>query len=125
MEFCETCENKMSIKWKNEIIDTQKQKLLVYYCTTCGNNKYFDKNNIINPKLYHQNYKIDKSYITFNNELLCSDPTLQKVNNSNIICPTCKDKTSDQQDIIFYIYDTDNMQYLYICKHCKSSWKTQ
>ena len=29
MEFCDNCENKMNIKWKNE----NSQKLLIYYCT--------------------------------------------------------------------------------------------
>ena len=80
---------------------------------------------IINPKLFHQNYEIDKSYITFNNELLCSDPTLQKINNPDIKCPTCPNLSQEEQDIIFYIYDNDNMKYLYICSHCKSSWKTE
>lgn len=121
MEFCDNCENKMNIKWKNE----NSQKLLIYYCTTCGNVKQYDKNSIINPKLYHQNYELDKSYVTFNNSLLVSDPTLSKVENSNIKCPTCTDLTEKQQDIIYYIYDTDNMKYLYICTYCKSSWKTE
>ena len=127
MEFCDNCENKMGIKWKNDTVNSSKEKLLVYYCMTCGNVNEYDKNTIINPKLHHQNYQIDKSYITFNNELLCSDPTLQKVNDPDIKCPshTCSKLTQEQQDIIFYIYDTDNMKYLYICSHCKSSWKTQ
>tara|TARA_Y100000768_G_C23965879_1_gene677828 strand:- start:1610 stop:2005 length:396 start_codon:yes stop_codon:yes gene_type:complete len=131
MEFCDNCDNKMNIKWKNDIVDSKKEKLLVYHCITCGNIKEYNKNTIINPKLYHQNYQIDKSYVTFNNELLCSDPTLQKVTDKDIKCPntTCPSYTSSnsnaQQDIIYYIYDTDNMKYLYICCHCKSSWKTQ
>ena len=124
MEFCDICDNKMNIKWKNNI---NKEKILVYFCITCNNIKEYDKNTIINPKLYHQNYQIDKSYVTFNNELLCSDPTLQKVNDPDIVCPsyTCSNLTKEEQNIIYYIYDTDNMKYLYICCHCKSSWKTQ
>ena len=131
MEFCDNCDNKMDIKWKNDIINSKKQKLLIYNCITCGNIKEYNKDTIINPKLYHQNYQIDKSYITFNNELLCSDPTLQKVTDPDIKCPNtiCSSYTSTDlnkgQDIIYYIYDTDNMKYLYICSHCKSSWKTQ
>lgn len=132
MEFCDSCENKMSIKWKNSNEDRnpdiKNEKLLIYYCTTCGNIKHYDKNTIVNPKLYHQNYKVDKSFITFNNELLCSDPTLQKAKGSEIKCPTCsKDKKSDDEDsdIVYYIYDTNNMKYLYICCKCKSSWKTE
>ena len=35
-------------------------------------------------------------------------------------------KKSDQpEDIVFYIYDIDNMKYLYICRDCKTSWKTE
>ena len=125
MEFCSNCDNKMNIKWKNNI--SNNEKLLVYYCITCGNIKEYNKDTIINPKLYHQNYQIDKSYITFNNELLCSDPTLQKVDDPDIVCPsyTRSNLKKEEQNIIYYIYDTDNMKYLYICSHCKSSWKTQ
>ena len=124
MEFCSHCENKMNIKWNNIADGEKTKKVLIYYCVTCGNTKYYDKNTIINPKLYHQNYQIDKSYVTFNNSLLCKDPTLQKVDsNSDIKCPNCEEGKS--KDITYYIYDIDNMKYLYICCHCKSSWKTE
>jgi len=127
MEFCSHCENKMNIKWNNVEEENEdgkiKKKKLIYYCVTCGFNKQYDKDTIINPKLYHQNYEIDKSYITFNNEYLCKDPTLQKVpQDSDIKCPSCED---EPKNIIYYIYDIDNMKYLYICCNCKSSWKTE
>ena len=122
MEFCKNCDNKMNIKWNHN--DEKTEKLLIYYCITCGNTKEYNKKNIINPKLYQQNYEIDKSFITFNNELLCEDPTLQKVENPDIVCPNCKD-ISLKPDIVFYIYDIENMKYLYICCHCKTSWKTE
>ena len=127
MEFCQNCDNKMNIKWKfslPEQTEGTKQKILVYYCITCGNTKEYTKNTIINPKLFQQNYEVDKSFITFNNELLCEDPTLQKVTNPNIKCPNCKN-IDKEEDIVFYIYDIDNMKYLYICSHCKVSWKTE
>ena len=130
MEFCSNCSNKMSIKWKNnEIVDkknpslVKNEKLLIYFCHTCNAIKEYNKDTIPNPKLYQQQYEVDKSFISFNNELLCSDPTLQKVTNKNIKCPTCKD--AKEHNIIYYIYDIDNMKYLYICCHCKSSWKTE
>lgn len=127
MEFCSHCENKMNIKWNNVQVEQEdgikKKKVLIYYCVTCGYNKQYDKDTIINPKLYHQNYEIDKSFITFNNEYLCKDPTLQKVSqDSDIKCPSCED---EEKNIIYYIYDIDNMKYLYICCNCKSSWKTE
>ena len=120
MEFCEQCDNKMNIKWKKNPLNNDK--LLIYYCLSCGNTKEYDKHTIVNPKLYQQNYIVDKSFITLNNELLCEDPTLQKVSNPDIKCPNCTDV---KQDIVFYIYDITNMKYLYICCHCKSSWKTE
>jgi len=123
MEFCNHCSNKMSIKWRNDDDNGVNQKILIYYCVTCNSVKEYNKDTIHNPKLYQQQYGIDKSFISFNNDLLCSDPTLQTVTNDNIICPTCKDKS--KQDIIYYIYDIDNMKYLYICRNCKSSWKTE
>ena len=127
MEFCQNCNNKMNIKWKNNFNeeDNTNEKCLVYYCITCGHTKEYTKDNIVNPKLYQQNYEIDKSFVTFNNELLCEDPTLQQVKNPNIKCPNCKKKSDQPEDIVFYIYDIDNMKYLYICSKCKVSWKTE
>lgn len=126
MEFCDMCENKMGIKWKNDLNEHGKnQKILIYYCSNCGHVKSYTRDTIINNKLYHQNYQIDKSYVTLNNSLLCEDPTLQKVDqNSDIKCPTCED-LSLPKNITYYIYDSDNMKYLYICCNCKSSWKTE
>ena len=86
MKFCNSCSNKMSIKWKNDETN-QNEKLLIYYCVTCGSVKEYNKNTIVNPKLYQQQYEIDKSFISFNNDLLCSDPTLQKIDNPDIKCP--------------------------------------
>ena len=123
MEFCDNCNNKMNIKWKFSSDEEDKKKVLVYYCITCGNTKEYDKNTITNTKLFQQNYEVDKSFITFNNELLCEDPTLQKTNNPDIKCPNCTDEP--HPDILFYIYDIDNMKYLYICSKCKVSWKTE
>ena len=38
MEFCQNCNNKMNIKWKNNFNEDNsiEQKCLVYYCITCG-----------------------------------------------------------------------------------------
>lgn len=127
MEFCQNCNNKMNIKWKNNLNEDGSidQKCLVYYCITCGHTKEYTKDTIVQPKLYQQNYEIDKSFVTLNNELLCEDPTLQQVKNPNIKCPNCKKKSEQPEDIVFYIYDIDNMKYLYICRDCKTSWKTE
>ena len=38
----------MNIKWKNN----EDEKLLVYYCMTCGNTKTYNKDTVVNPKLY-------------------------------------------------------------------------
>ena len=103
MEFCSHCENKMNIKWNNIEEGTKIKKVLIYYCVTCGFNKQYDKNTIINPKLYYQNYAIDKSFITFNNEYLCKDPTLQKVSeDSDNKCPSFDEH--EKKNIIYYIF---------------------
>ena len=41
------------------------------------------------------------------------------LNTPNVTCPSyTSDDSNKGQDIIYYIYDTDNMKYLYICSHC-------
>ena len=43
----------------------------------------------------------------------------------SVECPNCKKSHSTDENIVFYIYDIDNMKYLYICCDCKTSWKTE
>lgn len=147
IEFCESCENQMYIKWNKEDLDTGESISLILYCKKCGNIKslkqedFYDidrkealelkertqeeegeYNNILklrDPVILENIYTtndIDSKY--YNNEYICDDVTLPLINDDNIKCPICTVET----DIIYQIYDQDNMKFLYTCCNCKKSW---
>ena len=150
IEFCEGCQNQMYIKWTKENIDTDEEKIiLILYCKKCGNTKSLtqkdfyeierkeelelktDKNEeeiqeynelltlrdpVILENIYITN-DIDSKY--YDNDYICDDVTLPLINDVNVKCTDCNQKT----DIIYQIYDQDNMKYLYTCCTCKKSWQ--
>ena len=157
LEFCETCDNEMYIKWHDESLDSLNNnpykndnegevkyddtKYMILYCKKCANTKKLTRDdfideNVINsdkatdeekneqkqkysPLIYKKNYEsetIDSRL--FNNEFISEDRTLPFINDPKIKCPSCEDKT----DILYQIYDQDNMKFLYTCKDCKTSW---
>ena len=144
-EFCETCENEMYIKWHDEASEEDDaptetienpEKYMILFCKKCGNTKKLTKEDfksinengieeskeekqIYSPLIYRKNYEnesIDSRL--FNNEFITEDRTLPFVNDEKIECPNCQKKT----DILYQIYDNDNMKFLYTCKDCKTSW---
>jgi len=153
IEFCETCDNEMYIKWHDEILENpdnpyntdvtevnyKDEKYMILYCKKCGNTKKLKKEDfktinengiedskeekqIYSPLIYKKNYEnetIDSRL--FNNEFITEDRTLPFVKDPKIKCPNCK-KLDKKPDILYQIYDQDNMKFLYTCKNCKTSW---
>ena len=142
IKFCQTCNNDMYIKWNEEDIDGDSQKYMVLFCKKCGDvlkktredfnqidlkgeidtrpEANYDRNNF-SPIIYKKNYenkKIDSRL--FNNEFITHDRTLPFVEDPNIKCPSCVDPV--KQEILYQIYDNDNMKFLYTCKNCSTSW---
>ena len=139
-EFCETCENEMYIKWHDEDShvsenpdespDESPEKYMILFCKKCGDTRILKRDKfqkegdppnpeLYSPLIYRKNYEnesIDSRL--FNNEFITEDRTLPFVNDEKIECPNCQKKT----DILYQIYDNDNMKFLYTCKDCKTSW---
>jgi len=148
IEFCETCDNEMYIKWHDGKIENNPyntdyntntdtntdEKYMILYCKKCGNTKILTKDNFVNenedkqsnegkysPLIYKKNYEnetIDSRL--FNNEFITEDRTLPFVKDPKIKCPNCEENI--KTDILYQIYDQDNMKFLYTCKECKTSW---
>lgn len=150
IEFCETCDNEMYIKWHDQKIDDENlydknnadnaevkyndDKYMILYCKKCGNTKKLTKEDFVNenddkqsderkysPLIYKKNYEnetIDSRL--FNNDFITEDRTLPFVKDPKIKCPNCEE--NKKTDILYQIYDQDNMKFLYTCKECKTSW---
>lgn len=134
MHFCSKCDNMYYIK-----LDEENNNNLIYYCRNCGNeDKFLDSKNMcvldINLKQSERNYS------NTINEFTKFDPTLPNITNikcPNLDCPSNVSVTFENEaeesaiktpsvknDIIYIRYDDDNMKYVYLCKNCNNSWKT-
>ena len=108
--FCKNCDNFMFT-----YVDTSTNKLY-NGCKVCGNKD--DINSDENDYIYKSKKTIDISEII--NPDIIKDNTLPKIkNNPNIKCIN----SECQSKIITYIkYNSDNMDYLYICDKCGEKW---
>lgn len=120
MHFCSNCKNMYYIK-----IDEDNPNSLLYYCRNCGNeDSLITEDNICVSKT--QIKKGEKSFSHFINKYTKLDPTLPRV--SNILCPNkdCQTNTKNEDREIIYIrYDDLNINYVYLCSTCDTTWKTE
>ena len=114
MHFCEICENMLYLK----------NDTLQYYCRNCGE----VSNSKIDKCVYSSEYiKDDLANRYLDNPHILDDPTLPRLKkikciNKDCICNTNNDIDSE---IIYIKYNNENLKYLYICTHCKTSWKNK
>ncbi len=114
MEFCEVCNNMLYVK-------TDDARNLVKYCKHCEFSKTELSQNSI--KISETIYTEDELLYNQNiNKYLRYDPTLRRINDSQIKCPNgeCSDK---QQQVLYIKYHPQNMKYLYVCDHCGHIWR--
>ena len=120
MHFCSNCKNMYYIK-----IDEDNPNSLLYYCRNCGNeDNLITEDNICVSKT--QIKKGEKSFSHIINKYTKLDPTLPRIN--NILCPNkdCSTNTKNESREIIYIrYDDVNINYVYLCSTCNTSWKTE
>jgi len=120
MHFCSNCKNMYYIK-----IDEDNPNSLLYYCRNCGNeDSLITEDNICVSKT--QIKKGEKSFSHFINKYTKLDPTLPRVN--NILCPNkdCLTNTKNEpREIIYIRYDDLNVNYVYLCSTCDTTWKTE
>ena len=126
MKFCKDCENMLYIRLLSE--DSNK---LIYYCRNCGNTyDDIDKDNVcvLNSNINMQ----DKGYLQDINEYTKLDPTLPRTQNikcPNQSCPSNhtgddSSKLTNKNEVIYLRYDDINLNYIYICTQCDTTWKT-
>ncbi len=119
MHFCKSCKNKLSIKTSNEDINAPSVK---YYCKSCS----YETNNIHDNEVYKNNYNEGNLGVQGKiNEYTPLDPTLPRI--SSINCPNDKCPSRDSSsgltnEIVYMMYDQNNLKNVYICTHCLHRW---
>jgi len=119
MHFCSVCQNMYYIR-----IDAENPNKLVYYCRKCGNeSSELSADDICVSKTFVNQSEQGFSHII--NKYTKLDPTLPRYN--TILCPNpdCTTNTKDTaREIIYIRYDEINIDYIYLCSTCDTSWKT-
>ncbi len=105
-------------------INPDKEDQLIYYCRNCGSEESnIDQNTyVVKNKLKRQ----DNKYFNIINEYTKFDPTLPRINNipcPNAECISNKEKTK-KNEIILIRYDDKNLNFVYLCSHCDTLWKS-
>lgn len=120
MEFCDVCNNMLYVK-------TNENKNLVKYCKHCTFEKIEDTANgsiKISETMYTED---DLLYCQNINKYLRHDPTLRRINDSQIKCPnkeciTIHDENVQQQ-VLYIKHHPQKMKYFYVCDHCGHNWR--
>ena len=118
INFCDTCDNLLFL-YSN---DDEEDNKLYMGCKNCGARKDYEDSKCI----YNNDYKIDLSETINQNQNLVDDITLPTIrNNPNIKCPNekCKsNKDGEVSELLYIKYDSNDMKYMYVCKHCFQKW---
>lgn len=118
MEFCDVCDNMLYVM-------TNEERNLVKYCKHCDFKREDNSNGSI--KISETMYTEDDMLYCQNiNKYLRHDPTLRRINDSQIVCPNRVCPTIDEnapQQVLYIKYHPQNMKYLYVCDHCGHIWR--
>lgn len=128
MKFCKQCDNMLYFKIEeskkeDEDKEEKKKTLLYYYCRKCGDKELIKQTELIKDITYEKKQIDDIVNI---NKNIKYDPTIPHVKNMN--CPNSEcitNKTTMEQDIIYYRYNEEDIKYLYMCVYCDTTWKPE
>ena len=118
VHFCKNCEYMTEL-----LIEEEK---LIHKCQTCGLKEEVDESERFIYEI--SNDEFDLSEIINSNDYKTHDVTLPKISkNLSIKCvnPECGSHNDSNSEITYIKYDNEGMKYLYICKLCGQTWKTE
>ncbi len=120
MIFCKKCNNMYYLKINND----DGNDNLVHYCRNCGNE---DNNLNENICVYEEDLQKSNTNMNLINEYTKFDVTLPRTN--TIRCPNqnCDSNKNDdiKREIIYIRNNDDNMNYIYLCAVCDTTWKNK
>ena len=122
MHFCKKCENMYYIKLNSD------EKELIHYCRHCG----FEDTELSTKKLSVSKIQVkgdSQSFSNYINEFTKLDPTIPRINTMPCPNPNCTSNIVDEskrepRDILYVRYDDEKLQYIYMCTHCDTTWKS-
>lgn len=121
MKFCTNCNNMYYYATLHE----SKRNEFIYHCRYCKNTERIENNGsyvVIDSKMKKQENKFNHIV----NQYTKYDPTLPRIHNIQCISTECpsREKEDGNTEVIYMLYDENQLKYLYICVHCNTTWKT-
>jgi len=127
MEFCDVCDNLLYLR-------TDDNTTLIKYCKHCNfkkvdNNGTSDGAMKVAESLYSDD---DLLYLQFQNKYLRFDPTLPRVTDPAITCPSgdcpgpkaaAANGVDFKNQVLYVKYHPIHMKYLYCCDYCGTTWR--
>ena len=107
MKFCDVCENMLYLK----IAPRGEREAVLNFCRNCGTEKEVPVTECLSRRVLKKTDTVVEL-----NKYTKYDPTLPRINKQ---CPECPTK----EDIIYVRYDEAALRYIYLCPHCKHTWK--
>jgi len=124
VHFCSLCNN-MTFLHLKEVEGSDNE--LVHHCKSCQSDEPIPSGDTCVYTLDFQKY--DKSKMINQNKYITHDVTIPIIRgNENLKCtnPECISIKDTLPSMIRYIkYDTEEMNYLYICDFCGQKWTNQ
>jgi DNA-directed RNA polymerase subunit M/transcription elongation factor TFIIS len=117
MEFCDDCDNLLYMK--------DNEGKLVKYCKHCSFSKELDPRTAGAFKVTQTMYSEDDLlYKQHQNKYLRFDPTLPRVQDPNIHCPSQEcTGPKDAPRVLYVKYHPVHMKYFYCCEYCGYTWR--
>ena len=125
VHFCSLCNNMTFLHSEGESRDLKI--ILVHHCKSCQNDEPMEEGETCVYTLDFQKY--DKSKMINQNKYITHDVTIPVIRGNdnlkctNTECISIKEKKPSQ--IRYIKYDTEEMNYLYICEFCGQKWTNQ
>lgn len=137
MYFCSACENMMHMRLSaNEGGDadaaSSSDAQLEYLCPHCGEVKKMTSTNVDDTHMVYSKdyeYTSTETEVDLINEYTKYDPTLPTIR--ILPCPNegCASNAADverraERDIIYIRYNHKDLLYIYMCRLCNTTWKS-
>lgn len=120
MEFCDMCDNMLYFK--------DNGRVLQKYCKHCAFTKETDAAKIgaikVTTTLYSED---DLLYMQYKNKYLRFDPTLPRVRDTKVVCPSesCPADKTSPQEVLYVKYHPVHMKYFFQCDTCGTMWRKE
>lgn len=126
MDFCQVCNNLLYFR-EQAPTEAGERRVLQKVCKSCGFSKVMDSALNGAVKITGSMYSEDDLlYMQYKNKYLRFDPTLPRVRDPNIRCPTAECPGNKEAGRVLYVkYHPVHMRFFFCCEECGTTWRRE